>query len=565
MEVIEILEDSEESGPEECFDDNTLQNMVTEQFGKHSTVRPFVSGKAPFEIHAGLNVEGFGAVGLPVNEKSLDSLRPYFKQAPYGKGYETLVDTKVRNCWELPKDKFQFKNSSWNQSISSLASKEAFNLGVRETVHCIPYKLLLYEEGSFFLPHQDTEKEYGMFATLIIQLPYVYTGGELVMHLPDKAEPIACDLGQKNGKSETELYYAMHYADIKHEIKPLTSGVRMAVTYSVCFTPTVLKRVKRLPSYAEDARQDPLSNILKKMSDKSVVVMPLMHEYTKQSVGWQDWTKKKAIRELQRTGINALKGKDREFVDRLQYVSEQFPEGEGLELILMVHEKTVTAYGEDEYSDADIVDDDEESSFYNLQGQASDFKLDVKIPNNAQYESKVTEREPYSGNEGPTVTTRYMACFLLITRQSKNVISKLKMYGLQKTLADFHKMVVEDPENPVFFEQAKQLEQLLQQRTNWQPEGCKKFAEILLLLKASEMLRKLFLSPLMPHEYWSVCLNAGMLELMDVVNFPEIQEQTKRVIRGTSAVNRITLMRNILPAMFNMESVSEVHKTDRKS
>ena len=62
------------------------------------------------------------------------------------------------------------------------------------------------------------------------------------------------------------------------------------------------------------------------------------------------------------------------------------------------------------------------------------------------------------------------------------------MYGLQKTLADFHKMVVEDPENPAFFEQAKQLVQLLQQRTNWQSEGRKKFAEILPLLKASEML-----------------------------------------------------------------------------
>lgn len=36
------------------------------------------------------------------------------------------------------------------------------------------YKLLLYEPGSFFLPHRNTGKEDRMFATLVIVLPSIY-------------------------------------------------------------------------------------------------------------------------------------------------------------------------------------------------------------------------------------------------------------------------------------------------------------------------------------------------------------------------------------------------------
>ncbi len=49
------------------------------------------------------------------------------------------------------------------------------------TVKATCYKLLLYEEGDFFLPHRDTEKEQGMFGTLVLQLPSSYTGGALVV------------------------------------------------------------------------------------------------------------------------------------------------------------------------------------------------------------------------------------------------------------------------------------------------------------------------------------------------------------------------------------------------
>ena len=41
------------------------------------------------------------------------------------------------------------------------------------------YKLLIYEKNGFFLPHIDSEKEKGMFGTLIIGLPSKHKGGEI--------------------------------------------------------------------------------------------------------------------------------------------------------------------------------------------------------------------------------------------------------------------------------------------------------------------------------------------------------------------------------------------------
>ena len=46
------------------------------------------------------------------------------------------------------------------------------------------YKLLLYEPGSFFLPHRDTEKGDRMFATLVIVLPSIYEVLPLLLPQP---------------------------------------------------------------------------------------------------------------------------------------------------------------------------------------------------------------------------------------------------------------------------------------------------------------------------------------------------------------------------------------------
>ena len=59
--------------------------------------------------------------------------------------------------------------------VDKITSKACNSLGVPpKAVTAELYKLVLYEAGSFFVPHRDTEKADGMFGTLVIVLPSIY-------------------------------------------------------------------------------------------------------------------------------------------------------------------------------------------------------------------------------------------------------------------------------------------------------------------------------------------------------------------------------------------------------
>ena len=57
--------------------------------------------------------------------------------------------------------------------MDSVTSRVTAELGVdtATVVEAELYKLLLYQEGDHFVPHRDTEKTDGMFATMTILLP----------------------------------------------------------------------------------------------------------------------------------------------------------------------------------------------------------------------------------------------------------------------------------------------------------------------------------------------------------------------------------------------------------
>lgn len=57
-----------------------------------------------------------------------------------------------------------------------LTARVAADLGVQTgaKVQAELYKLLLYQEGDHFVPHRDTEKAPGMFATMTLLLPCMH-------------------------------------------------------------------------------------------------------------------------------------------------------------------------------------------------------------------------------------------------------------------------------------------------------------------------------------------------------------------------------------------------------
>src|SRR5437588_2111084 len=65
----------------------------------------------------GLEVEGLGRVPVPLKRGIAKSLIATCRPAPYGKGTETLVDTRVRNTFELDPQKFRL-GDGWNPAIA---------------------------------------------------------------------------------------------------------------------------------------------------------------------------------------------------------------------------------------------------------------------------------------------------------------------------------------------------------------------------------------------------------------------------------------------------------------
>jgi len=202
------------------------------------------SGDMPLTI-PGLKVDGLGVLSLPLGKTQARKLIEQCRQAPYGKGTETLVDTEVRQTWELDPNQFQLKNPKWEELIEEIVANVQRELGLEDcklTAHL--YKLLVYEKGGFFLPHRDGEKLDRMVATLVIVLPSVCEGGELIL----SHDGWQYEIQFTGAASGYELSYAAFYADCQHEVRPLRSGYRLCLTYNVTLAKSRCKKGIKAPS-----------------------------------------------------------------------------------------------------------------------------------------------------------------------------------------------------------------------------------------------------------------------------------------------------------------------------
>jgi len=104
-------------------------------------------------------------------------------------------------------------------------------------------KLVVHEEGAFCLPHQDSKKADGMFGTLVVSLPSKHEGGDVVASHKGKSRTFSSSPGSDFGFS-----YAAWYSDITHEVKPVTSGYRIVLTYNLIHRPSAMLVDRKSPS-----------------------------------------------------------------------------------------------------------------------------------------------------------------------------------------------------------------------------------------------------------------------------------------------------------------------------
>ncbi|SPO07753.1 uncharacterized protein DNG_10448 [Cephalotrichum gorgonifer] len=225
-------------------------------------------------VNPGLEISGTQLIPLPLAGRDALTIKSACREAPFGRGDETVVDTSVRKTWELDHTHFKLTNPRWPVFLTSLVLKASSDLGL-VGVDAHPHKLLLYEEDSFFRPHKDTEKEHGMVGTLVICLPSQHTGGDVHVSFRGKKHILSTA-----STSAFDMSALAWYSDVTHEVKPLTSGYRLAITYNLVQSGSTLA-----PGRFMMNQQHRLSLAISNWPESMRrVFYPLEHKYTKSSI-----------------------------------------------------------------------------------------------------------------------------------------------------------------------------------------------------------------------------------------------------------------------------------------
>jgi hypothetical protein len=171
-----------------------------------------------------LHVEDIGEVLLPVSAHTVHRLCTVAQLAQHDDESQTRLDRHVCNTWEIAASQLRFDSPQWPSTLARALDCISRDLGLP---HGTPldaqlHKLLIYAPGQCLATHQDAESSDGM---LVITLPSHFCGGELVVSHRGQT------LRSRGSASTLDLI--AFYADCRHEVRSVTEGYRVALTYNL--------------------------------------------------------------------------------------------------------------------------------------------------------------------------------------------------------------------------------------------------------------------------------------------------------------------------------------------
>ncbi|MGJ5819718.1 2OG-Fe(II) oxygenase [Paludibaculum fermentans] len=193
-----------------------------------------------------MEVNGVGTLSFPIPDSQIQALVRAATQAPYGRGEETIVDTSVRNVWQITPSGVKISGKSWAANFDHILSKVTAGLGCQNALVAAKlYKLLVYDRGGFFLAHRDTEKTAGMFGTLVVTLPSPHRGGALRLRHSGREVTVKSDASEPS-----EISFVAFYADCEHELLPVRHGNRVCLIYNLLQQRTkTSQHILKVPNY----------------------------------------------------------------------------------------------------------------------------------------------------------------------------------------------------------------------------------------------------------------------------------------------------------------------------
>ena len=207
-----------------ALDDVRDQLAAIEPSGGFATRRTNVAG----DLH--LHVTGIGRIPFPISRSNARRLAAIARPARYGLKDQTRFDRRVRDTGEIAKSLVTIDESRWTRTLTPMLEHVRRDLGLPDGVQLTAalHNLLVYEPGQFFASHQDSEKTDDMLGTLVVILPAEFRGGAMVIEHHDAR--VTCRGARR------QLTFVAFYADCHHEVRPVTSGHRIVLTYNLIAT-----------------------------------------------------------------------------------------------------------------------------------------------------------------------------------------------------------------------------------------------------------------------------------------------------------------------------------------
>jgi hypothetical protein len=166
---------------------------------------------------SGIFINSIGFISIPLLDIQKEQLKLICKKISAG-------------IYELDWSNIQSTNPIWSQQVKILSEKIAESLGLSGKFDLEPKKIILNEGSRGRSKQHHFDASNGELANLIVQLPSVYTGGNMIIH--DKSHQTIYDFGQSEGKSQFSYHYVAFNSNVDFELQPLKSGSRILLFYS---------------------------------------------------------------------------------------------------------------------------------------------------------------------------------------------------------------------------------------------------------------------------------------------------------------------------------------------
>jgi hypothetical protein len=397
-----------------------------------------------------LEVAGVGLVNLPVRAPLARKLIAAARPAMFGRGEQTLTDTSVRDTWELTPDQLSLGGAGWTSLLDTALKHFRDKLGLPRAarLRAEPHSMLVYGEGQFFLPHQDSEKHDAMVGTLVVSLPSAHTGGELIIDHAGETRTYRA--------SKEQLTLLAFYADCRHQVTPVRSGYRVTLTFNLL--------ADTEPAAAETGAATELALCLtghfttpvtpryggSDLDQPNRLVFLLDHEYSQRGLDWR-----------------RLKGADAKRAAQLRAAAEQA----GCDAVLALAEVKETwdaepsdddpwGHGyddeEDNYEEQDpgehrlnsLIDDEITLGWWTSPDGSGGEPISLHIPDeevcastpNADLEPYQSEFEGYMGNYGNTLDRWYRRAAVVIWPRDRAFTARAEA-GSQWALRELRSLI----------------------------------------------------------------------------------------------------------------------------